>query len=407
MAKCQRCGKPLNYAICGSNVSCGCGTVDLHTRLRWDKERKERYSRYSSSSHKTRYSSPSRKTRYSSPPKKNKKGCFISTSTFESIGYNDNCVELETLRWFRDIWMSQNIPFNEYLIQKYYEISPLILEEINKSSDSKDIYFDIYNQYVKSSVEAIQKKKYLEAFKIYSNGLGNLSNKFLKKEQIEIDQTKFLIKSDINISSIKIYSFINNSSRNFKDILAKISLKNAIESQNMINNIIVTGSMGNFGKSIALNCKESNITPIIFLPKNTDTNIIKEIVSLGGCTIVSDFNNIEDINKDAQLFALKYNYYFVNQLDDDIEVYYQKMFADKILDELNSIDYIVTYIGTGTLAKSLISLAKGSQVQVVGVIEKGRELKPTIKKMDLQIHELEFDRVIDCLLYTSDAADDW
>ena len=153
--------------------------------------------------------------------------------------------------------------------------------------------------------------------------------------------------------------------------------------------------MGNFGKSIALNCKESNITPIIFLPKNTDTNIIKEIVSLGGCTIVSDFNNIEDINKDAQLFALKYNYYFVNQLDDDIEVYYQKMFADKILDELNSIDYIVTYIGTGTLAKSLISLAKGSQVQVVGVIEKGRELKPTIKKMDLQIHELEFDRVID------------
>ena len=130
--------------------------------------------------------------------------------------------------------------------------------------------------------------------------------------------------------------------------------------------------MGNFGKSIALNCKESNITPIIFLPKNTDTNIIKEIVSLGGCTIVSDFNNIEDINKDAQLFALKYNYYFVNQLDDDIEVYYQKMFADKILDELNSIDYIVTYIGTGTLAKSLISLAKGSQVQVVGVIEKGR-----------------------------------
>lgn len=105
-------------------------------------------------------------------------GCFITTAVCESFGKADNCYELSTLRSFRDDWLSQS-PGGEELIEKYYQIAPKIVEEIDRRDDRKEIYLNIYERYLKPCLQFIENQQYEACRDLYRNMVLSLEHQHL------------------------------------------------------------------------------------------------------------------------------------------------------------------------------------------------------------------------------------
>ena len=95
-------------------------------------------------------------------------GCFITTACIESRGLHVDCYELETLRKFRDNWVSkhENGPAE---IKIYYDIAPKIVEKLNHLPNSKEIYEKIYQEVVIKCVQFIEEGKEEDAYLLYKN----------------------------------------------------------------------------------------------------------------------------------------------------------------------------------------------------------------------------------------------
>lgn len=95
-------------------------------------------------------------------------GCFITTACIESRELPVDCYELETLRKFRDNWVSkhENGPAE---IGIYYEIAPKIVEKLDCLPNSKEIYEKIYQEVVLKCVRFIEEGKEEDAYLLYKN----------------------------------------------------------------------------------------------------------------------------------------------------------------------------------------------------------------------------------------------
>jgi len=81
------------------------------------------------------------------PPQNQNSGCFITTAVCDTFGKSDDCYELTTFRKFRDEWLTVQ-PDGKFLIAEYYEIAPRIVANINRLSEAKKIYKNIWKQYL-------------------------------------------------------------------------------------------------------------------------------------------------------------------------------------------------------------------------------------------------------------------
>ena len=89
-------------------------------------------------------------------PKKEEKGgfCFITTAVCEYMGKGDDCIELQTLRKFRDEWLAFQSG-GQALIERYYEIAPGIVEKI-KASPFYEYYCEsLWKEYLSPCFEMI------------------------------------------------------------------------------------------------------------------------------------------------------------------------------------------------------------------------------------------------------------
>lgn len=92
-------------------------------------------------------------------------GCFMTSACVGFMGKEDDCVELETMRHFRDTELKKT-PNGECLIKEYYYVAPKIVSAIDKS-DKKNLYYkDIYDT-VLLCVDKINNKENDEAVKLY------------------------------------------------------------------------------------------------------------------------------------------------------------------------------------------------------------------------------------------------
>lgn len=103
----------------------------------------------------------------------NSGGCFITTAVCQTIGKNDNCHELNTYRNFRDNWLSKTLE-GQKKIETYYSIAPDIVHEINKRSDSSDIYRNLWENYLSQGLILLEEDKYNEALDLYENMLKHI-----------------------------------------------------------------------------------------------------------------------------------------------------------------------------------------------------------------------------------------
>ncbi len=103
--------------------------------------------------------------------------CFITGATLTSIGGIDSRYELELLRTFRDTYVI-NRGNGIFLIREYYVVAKEIVLKINQEADSQTVYKGIYNDYLKPALNAIEKRHYLRALKLYEDMVNDLSNTF-------------------------------------------------------------------------------------------------------------------------------------------------------------------------------------------------------------------------------------
>jgi hypothetical protein len=110
---------------------------------------------------------------------KESSGCFISTACVARKGLPDDCYELQVLRKFRDEFVIPRINGQE-LISKYYNVAPLIVQQINKQNNAGNIYDQLFIE-IKKAVSLIEHKMYQSAFELYCRLVEELEGKFLQK----------------------------------------------------------------------------------------------------------------------------------------------------------------------------------------------------------------------------------
>jgi len=102
--------------------------------------------------------------------------CFLTTACMKYFQdkFDDNCYELRVLRWFRDNFVSKQD------VEHYYEIAPVIVEEINKEEKSDIIYDYIYDNIVDYCVKQIEKGNYEEAYIRYKSSVLTFEEEFAR-----------------------------------------------------------------------------------------------------------------------------------------------------------------------------------------------------------------------------------
>jgi hypothetical protein len=105
-------------------------------------------------------------------------GCYLTTACMKNrqSDFEDSCIELMTLRWFRDNFVSKDE------INHYYQIAPIIVDSINSLKDNNKIYNWIYENVVVTCVEAIKNGDYDFAYNRYKNSVLTLEEKFARPE---------------------------------------------------------------------------------------------------------------------------------------------------------------------------------------------------------------------------------
>ncbi len=110
---------------------------------------------------------------------KNANGCFITTAVCLSKGKTDDCEELTLLRKFRDEWLKKQ-PDGPELVKMYYEVAPAIVESINKESDRKEIFEDIYMEYIVPCIRFIKEENYEMCKGVYVSMVAGLRRDYLQ-----------------------------------------------------------------------------------------------------------------------------------------------------------------------------------------------------------------------------------
>ncbi len=105
-------------------------------------------------------------------------GCFITTACVEHRGLADDCVELQILRKYRDILVQEDEDFRKKVLE-YYRKAPLIIQEIEKNSESGVVYDSLYKNMVQPCVSLLEEGKINEAKSLYLDYYGYLAEKYL------------------------------------------------------------------------------------------------------------------------------------------------------------------------------------------------------------------------------------
>ena len=92
------------------------------------------------------------------------RNCFITTAVVEAIGLANDCQMMQDLRFYRDTWLTQHHPDE---IERYYQIAPQVVAEIEMRSDATKIWQDIYDNYLINCHVLIIQNKHEEALSCY------------------------------------------------------------------------------------------------------------------------------------------------------------------------------------------------------------------------------------------------
>ena len=113
--------------------------------------------------------------------KKLQGGCYITTAVCQSFEKADDCYELQIFRKFRDEWLKYQED-GEELIYEYYKTAPMIVHRIKGRIDAKNIFENIWNEYLKECLNHIENQEYEKCKKLYMAMVTHMKENYMKEE---------------------------------------------------------------------------------------------------------------------------------------------------------------------------------------------------------------------------------
>ena len=92
--------------------------------------------------------------------------CFLTTATCKAKGFDDDCDVLQAYRRFRDKVLAAT-PEGKELIEEYYRIAPSIVFAIEERIDSREIYEQMWKDYLEPGYKLVLAQKNTEAKDLY------------------------------------------------------------------------------------------------------------------------------------------------------------------------------------------------------------------------------------------------
>lgn len=94
--------------------------------------------------------------------------CYLTSACVQHLGLPDDCIELTTLRKFRDGYMKSSKE-GRAMIEKYYLVAPGILNHIQQQTHKSKIYQFIYDGLVLPSLNMIENGEKEKAMQYYAS----------------------------------------------------------------------------------------------------------------------------------------------------------------------------------------------------------------------------------------------
>ncbi len=107
-----------------------------------------------------------------------KGGCFITTACVEARGLPDDCLELTTLRNFRDGYIG-GLPDGGSLVDDYYDVAPRIVAAVERREDAHDLFCRIYEDDIVPTVNLVLAGDSERALSHYKSMVERLRREFL------------------------------------------------------------------------------------------------------------------------------------------------------------------------------------------------------------------------------------
>lgn len=103
--------------------------------------------------------------------------CFITTATCVALNKQDNCEELLAFKHYRDTVLI-NEGDGSQLIREYYRIAPRIIEAIENEQNPKQLYQNIWDEYIIVGYEHLLENNMVKAKETYINMVLNLGARY-------------------------------------------------------------------------------------------------------------------------------------------------------------------------------------------------------------------------------------
>lgn len=100
--------------------------------------------------------------------------CFISTVVYHAVNRDDDCYELQTLRYFRDNVLLKDKNGIE-LVNEYYQIAPKIATRLEGKNDNV-LYQYILDNYLSKTIGYIENQDFENAIALYKDMVSFLEN---------------------------------------------------------------------------------------------------------------------------------------------------------------------------------------------------------------------------------------
>jgi hypothetical protein len=101
--------------------------------------------------------------------------CFITTAICKENNKPDDCIELETLRTFRDSFMMSD-EIRKLDVYSYYNLAPKIVLLLNSEVDS--LYPMLNHRWLQPAVSCVQNGDNKEAYELYTEMMHFLLSKY-------------------------------------------------------------------------------------------------------------------------------------------------------------------------------------------------------------------------------------
>lgn len=104
--------------------------------------------------------------------------CYITTAVCKTFDKSDDCYELQTLRNYRDTYLTSQTDGAD-IIKEYYDIAPTIVNRIRKSPNSKEILKQICTNYLEPCIAYIEEGQNEKCKEIYIKMVRTLQEEYM------------------------------------------------------------------------------------------------------------------------------------------------------------------------------------------------------------------------------------